>query len=283
MIEIKKILYKLKNLLLKYYQFLFCRKIFQPINNIIYDFALVGKGIGGSTDISKNGEGRFLKSLSFLYNEKSFIVFDIGANVGEYSSEILQLFSKCYIYAFEPNPKSFILLSKKFNHLNNVMLYNLGLGSIKTTTKLYDYKEEEGSTHASIYKSMFESFYGNKETISYEIEIITLDDFLEKENIQSVDLLKIDIEGGELEVLKGAKKSINENRIKIIQFEFNYTHICSRVFLKDFFDLLANYDLYRVILDGLCKLKYDAKDEIFMFQNIIAINKLYKDLFNKII
>jgi hypothetical protein len=69
---------------------------------------------------------------------------------------------------------------------------------------------------------------------------------------------------------------LQENRIDIIQFEFGEMNIASRVFFKDFYDLLSGqYHLYRLLPNGLLPLEpYNARrHEIFIYQNIIAINR----------
>ena len=63
---------------------------------------------------------------------------------------------------------------------------------------------------------------------------------MDEKKIDDIDFIKIDVEGHELAVLQGAVNMINQNRIKVIQFEFNVANILSRVFLKDFYDLLEN-------------------------------------------
>ena len=87
--------------------------------------------------------------------------------------------------------------------------------------------------------------------------------------------MKIDVEGNELSVLQGAKRLIEEGKIKIIQFEFNWINVYSKVFMEDFRELLKDYDLYRLLPRGLLKIDFSKKTyyEIYNFQNILAINK----------
>jgi hypothetical protein len=67
---------------------------------------------------------------------------------------------------------------------------------------------------------------------------------------------------------------LKENKIKIIQFEFNEPNVANRVFLKDFYQLLPNFSFYRIKIGGLIPLgEYNSKNEIFRYQNILAINK----------
>lgn len=77
-------------------------------------------------------------------------------------------------------------------------------------------------------------------------------------------------------MLNGCKELLKNKYIGVIQFEFNEMNVVSRVFFKDFFDLLSpGYKIYRLHKESLKPIEsYDTKHEIFKFQNIVAINKL---------
>jgi len=91
------------------------------------------------------------------------------------------------------------------------------------------------------------------------------------------DLLKIDTEGNEYKILRGAQKALSEGRIKAIQFEFSGINVVSRAFFKDFYDLLSpKYILYRLLPNSFLPIKkYDEFLflELFAYQNFIAIRK----------
>ncbi len=80
----------IKMLVLKTYEKLFARKRFQKINHFLYLLALRGKGIDGSFDCAENGEESFIKNFCMISKKDDFIVFDIGANEGDYSNLILK-------------------------------------------------------------------------------------------------------------------------------------------------------------------------------------------------
>jgi hypothetical protein len=103
-----------------------------------------------------------------------------------------------------------------------------------------------------------------------------LDDVIDQESISDLDLLKIDTEGNEYSVLKGAIDSIGKNKIKAIHFEFNEMNIFSGVTFKMFWDLLAQYDFYRILPDGnLVNIKNYSPIhcEIYAYQNIVCLLK----------
>jgi FkbM family methyltransferase len=201
------------------------------------------------------------------------IIFDIGANIGDYSKNLRKSNQQITIYAFEPHPITFKNLLINTTNLN-INAFNVAIGSKKAILSLYDYADQDGSSHASLYKEVIENIHKSK-AINHEVNIIDLNTFVKEHAIERVHLLKIDTEGHELEVLKGFEQFIQENRVDIIHFEFNEMNIASRVFFKDFWEFLPNYDFYRMLPDGLIPIKtYNPVFcEIFAYQNIVAIVK----------
>lgn len=152
-----------------------------------------------------------------------------------------------------------------------IKAHNYGVGCLKENLKLYDYENADGSEHASLYKDVIEVIHDGR-AAEHDVKIVTLNDFANEYHVDRVLLLKIDAEGHELAVLKGFESYLREGRIDLIHFEFNKLNVVSKVFFKDFWDLLPNYDLYRMVRDGLVHLKnYDpVYCEIFAYQNIVA-------------
>ena len=181
---------------------------------------------------------------------KPIIVFDVGAHYGE----TIRLFSKKLkidkIYSFEASPQNFQVLKRKItkNLLDKVEIYNLGLGD--KTSKSYINQAIESSS-STINEINQDSKYlkkklqilniKNKDVFYHKIpiHISTLDLFIEKHNIKNIDLLKIDTEGFEFNILKGATKYIQ--RINLIYFEHHYDDMLNKgytfsdihIFLKD--------------------------------------------------
>lgn len=225
-------------------------------------------------DNAVSGERFVMRTVLKGYIQKeNLIVFDVGANVGDYSKEIRGEFPDAIVYAFEPNPNTFEIMTKNLAHLK-INCKNLGVSSSSVKQKIYTYLGDKTSQHASIYKNVLLDLHKKNRLVEMDSNNTTLDAFCSDNKIDVIDFLKIDTEGHELEVLKGAKTMIQENRIGIIQFEFNEMNIISRVFLKDFYDLLTNYNIYRLNSNNLIPLlKYESINEIFQFQNFLAINR----------
>lgn len=252
---------------------LFVNRILYPVNKFIYMLGLRGIGILNYENKKLSGDYTFLKKF-FSQRKENVVVFDIGANVGEYSKIVRGFNKNAAIYAFEPHPVTFKTLKENAS-LYNFSAFCFGCGEKEGKLKFYDYNHDNGSSHASFCKDVIEKIH---KSIAMETEavMVRLDNFVLNElQPGKIDLLKIDTEGYDFMVLKGAEKLIRENLIDIIQFEFNEMNVMTRVFFKDFYDLLFNYNFYRLLPDGPVSLgNYDPKlYEIFAFQNIVAIRK----------
>ena len=102
----------------------------------------------------------------------------------------------------------------------------------------------------------------------------TLDDYCGREDIGQIDLVKIDVEGHELSVLKGSTRMLSQGRIKRIQFEYGGTFIDARILLKDMFEFLTPYNLllYKIYPEEIKFVeRYDQRLESFQYQNWVAI------------
>lgn len=269
------------NYLYRLYAFLFARIYFLKWNKFLYYLSLRGLGILNYGDEILQGEKQWVKK--HLRNKQKPVVFDIGANIGNYSKIVYETNESAIIFAFEPHPKTFIKLKNQFisNNLKdyNIHAINSGVGDKNGKMFLFDYSNNDGSEHATLYESIIVDIHkGN--SISHEIEIITIDSFAEKNNISKIDLLKIDTEGNEYNVLLGAYKMISDNRINVIHIEFNEMNIESGISFKKFWSLLSNYTFYRVLPHGklLPISNYSAIScEIYAYQNIVAFLNPTKD------
>jgi len=218
-----------------------------------------------------SGEDFFIKKIAkFLHNS---VVVDVGANIGNYSNKIKISSPSTNIYAFEPHPNTFKELEVQANQ-NHYVALNAACSDLAGSLQLYDY--ENKTSHASLYKDVIDKIHKGVSQ-SWHVNVTTIDEFVKSSEIERIKLLKIDTEGNELKVLLGAKESLAEGLIDIIQLEFNEMNVVSRVFFRDIYEILNNYLLYRLLPDGLVFLGeyYSLNWEIFAYQNIIGIRKEY--------
>lgn len=218
-----------------------------------------------------SGEARFLDQ--FLTRRKSCVVFHIGANVGNYTRRVLEAQPGARVCAFEPHPVTSQRLRENLNK-PNVTLVNAAAGEEDGELKLYDYVPQDCSSHASAYRDVIESIHHVAST-HHCVLVHALGDCARAQGIDRIDLIKIDTEGHELSVLKGIQTYLEAGKIDAIHFEFNEMNVASRVFFRDFIELLPNYELYRLLPEGAVKITHYVlhQCELFAYQNIVAYLK----------
>lgn len=232
------------------------------------------KGIVNYGDNEATGEGFVVNNiLGKIIKSDKPIFFDVGASLGVYSALLKQGFPGSEVFAFEPNPKAYEKIPAERKDMG-IKFFNLGMGSKSGDGLIYDYKNQSGTEHASVHKQVFAEIHRGAEVEEIKFVSDTVDNFCQKNKIEKIDFLKIDTEGSELEVLNGAKTMLDKSGISVIQFEFNEMNMVSRVFLKDFYNVLKNYNIYRISPGKLIPLfDYKSENEIFRYQNFLAVNK----------
>jgi FkbM family methyltransferase len=264
-----------RTLIIGIYRAFFLKKRFHMFNKFVFTLGLIGQGILNYETDQMSGEDYFLRHLLADRNQlNKFTIIDVGAHIGSYSNKIKSLSPNAEIYAFEPHPVTYRRLQGEASKYG-YMAFNLGCSDRAGSLKLYDYKDNlEGSQHASLYKDVIEKSYGSASS-EWDVNVVTLDSFLKDNKVFHVDLLKIDTEGNELSVLMGCRKMIEDKMIDIVHFEFNEMNVVSRVFFRDFYNLLPNYKFYRMVPDGYLPLDmYNSLFcEIYAYQNILAIRQ----------
>lgn len=243
----------------------------------IYEQSEVNENLGfGDDNILTNGE--YLIATSLIPNEA--VVFDIGANQGAWSSLVLQNKNLSKLFMFEPIPELFLQLIKTFNQ-PNVLVYNFAFSDKRDKLTFYYYPTLKELS--SLFRRT-PDLEQNLNITPSEIQIYTttLDEFCRVNFIDFIDFVKIDTEGAEYFVLKGAVNLLKGEKINIIQFEYGGTFIDSGTTLKGIWDLLKmyGYEMFRIVPDGLIFLRY-WKDSLenYNYSNYLAIcPKLAKNL-----
>ena len=147
----------------------------------------------------------------------SVTAFDVGANVGQTAHKLLQVFPTISIHAFEPSPSTFSELSQAFAGCNNVTLNNCGVGSQKSEM---DFIENTFSDMSSFLEPGPQIWGDVKQRV--KVPVITVDDYSVEKRIEHIHLLKIDTQGFEFEVIKGAAGMLAEGRIDLVLTEITF-------------------------------------------------------------
>jgi FkbM family methyltransferase len=203
-------------------------------------------------------------------NSDPKVIFDIGGNKGLYSKELVKIFPESEIHIFEPNSSNFLLLKDIFKNNNKVYINNNAISNDEGEITLYS--DFDGSGLASLTKRRLEHFNNNM-TISEKVYSKRLANYINQNNIRLIDLIKLDIEGHELDALNSLNEHIKI--CKIIQFEFGGANIDTKTYFQDFFYFFKehNFSLYRITPFTLKKVNsYRETMEKFITTNYIAVN-----------
>jgi FkbM family methyltransferase len=249
------------------------KRQFQTIFKTMYKVGLAGMNVGEGGSPDQSGESWVLNFVRSRVMEGTDapVVFDVGANVGQFAFRLLNTFGPAVkLWSFEPCRSSFLSLQRDLSSRPNVILVNAAVGSKVGEVEMFSPAEK--SKLASLYDRTSTWEGARREAVA----ATTIDGYCAQFGIRKVHFLKIDVEGHELEVLRGAKGMLDSNGIDFIQFEFSAAHIDARVFFRDFFDLLkSRYEIYRVLQNGLAEVKeYNPELELFKrATNYLAVRR----------
>ncbi len=158
----------------------------------------------------------------------SIAILDVGANKGQSIDFFIGINPKVKITAFEPNKKLFLFLEEKYKNNSDINLNNFGVSNTNGELEFNENILDETSTFEALnldskYLEKKAKVLGvTKESIivdKYKVAVITLSEFLKSNENSSFDVLKIDVEGHELQVLEGLFSNENQFKIRLIQLE----------------------------------------------------------------
>lgn len=229
---------------------------FQRLLERNVDFSQYWMGIGSGGDPVTSGESVIIHKLELHFREiyKPLCIFDVGSNKGQFLGMLVDGLEgrniPFHAHAFEPSRHTYEILYENFKGYSNITLNNFGLGKENGTCELF--YNEIGSGLASLYKRRLDHF-GIDFKYSETVAIQTLDNYCTEHSIDRIDLLKLDVEGHELEVLTGGSQMFAERKIKMVTFEFGGCNIDSRTYFQDFwyfFQKNGKYRIYRLTPSG---------------------------------
>ena len=235
----------------------------------LFQIACRSLGLGGNPALSESGEVQFLdRYLGCLATAP--VVFDVGANRGEYALAVLSIRPDARIIAFEPNPEIAELLRRITGpHLTVI---HAACADAEGESVLYTDAQEPGSGLATLVPETL-SLHPVRRVATHRVQTLRLDDFMRREGISTVDLLKIDAEGHELKIISGIRAALDRRAVRCVQFEFNAGHAVARTFLRDFQAALPGYRFFRLAPRGMVDLgPYRPENwELYFQQNIVAL------------
>lgn len=189
------------------------------INNFCRKFGFEVHGLGYIQRQQKRSfkENPFEKQREFVKHAN--VIFDIGANRGDTIEEYVKLFPDAQIYGFEPFAESFNILQTNVKMYQNVKCYKTAIADKPGNQDFFVNKNADTNSLLEPQKTGLRSdiLVANKTKIV--VEVITIDSFCEAKKISCIDILKMDIQGGELAALKGCEGMLSNQSIKLIYLE----------------------------------------------------------------
>ncbi|MDP2332362.1 MAG: FkbM family methyltransferase [Reyranella sp.] len=192
------------------------------------------------------------------------VVFDVGANVGQTLTALLRYAPAAEIYCFEPGLIPFRALQAKFKDRKNAHLSNVALGSHPETLTLQVSENSELST------LMFRGKADPSNTTQLT-EVTTVDIVAAAHEISHLDVLKIDAQGWEMEVLKGAKNLIEDQNLIFVFAEVTFRS--DETEMQQFGELHSHLEKSGFVLCGLYDLlRYGPRKEFILFANVLYMH-----------
>ena len=227
-------------------------------------------------NIKNNGELRVLNILS-KFNFR--ILFDVGANEGQYSLLLGNIFPEAKIHAFEIVPATYNKLLANIKSIENIVPVNHGLGDREEIIEVHMGK---GSATATAFKIDGMKFHSDYYRNTHKCPVRTAYDYIIENEIDSIDFVKIDVEGMDYRVIKGFDEFITN--IKVVQFEYGIFNISSHDLLADFCKYFKDNDFIvgKIFPKHVAFFDYHFNYETFHGGNFLAVKSNETELIAKL-
>lgn len=192
---------------------------------------------------------------------------DVGANVGRWSEYIISLTGDTPSgLLFEPSTSAFAILSSKFKAHPSIEVVPKAVGDLVCDVVFYE--ESNAGEMSSLLSS-----HSHESATKRTVKQTTIDTEVTARGWDRVDFLKIDAEGFDFFVLKGASKSLSRSLIHFIQFEYNAPWREAGATLAAARRLLEahDYSMFLIRSDGLYELDYERYGEYYGYSNFLAV------------
>lgn len=211
-----------------------------------------------------NGEALLIQAVS----SSTFTFIDVGANVGDWTALLLKSAPEnIQGLLFDPSDYAIKNLRQRYNQLPNIKVIQ---AAVSDTPGKMDFFEEAAAGETS---SLLMEF-SNKNATKKLTNVTTLAIEVEKFQWENIDLLKIDAEGYDLHVLRGAVELLAKHKVGIIQFEYNAPWALAGSSLTAAYNLLESYGYKMFLLksSGLFEFRYLVYGEFFSYSNFVAVS-----------
>ncbi len=203
---------------------------------------------------------------------------DVGANVGVWTQHLLDAAPLQPAGALvEPSAQSARRLRDRFAHAPNVEVVEAAAGDGNSGATISFFEEDDCGENSSVLPSV--SRYPRTQRV---VPVVTVADVVNNRGWQRVDLLKIDTEGFDLHVLRGAAPLFHQQRVLAVQFEYSYAWTQARSTLAEALNLLEGYgySVYILTGTGLHPFVYEPCQEYFSATNFVGLAPDSHELFD---
>lgn len=183
----------------------------------------------------------------FVNPKDELVIFDIGSNVGDTVEKYRVMCKNAEIHSFEAIPHVMKIQEKKFQSDPEIYVNNIAISDEegKFTYRVNNYQDTSSLLNAN--KDFLPDRYGDVYDMKYEVEIMmtTLDNYCVKRGIESIDIIKMDIQGAELKALQGAHQLLTSGKVKVLFLECLFLPFYeNQAFFADLIVHLAKYDYH---------------------------------------
>lgn len=212
------------------------------------------------------------------------IIFDVGGNKGQSVTKYKKIFKNPIIHTFEPIKSQFNIIYEKFKNDKNVKLNNYALGEIvgekdfnisaQTGASSFN-KINQNSKWIEVRSKEYKTTI-NKFVSTTKVKIFTLDDYFLNNNIDKIDLLKIDTQGYEDKVLQGSINTLKKNKIKAVVTELMFDNVYDKYLTFSDIEKFLLPNNFRMV--GIYLSSNSLFGNLTFFADILYLNKSYYDL-----
>ena len=185
-------------------------------------FRRVVSAVGTRAGLSalRHGVVSTLEPQPMLLRLRPSIVVDVGANRGQFALDVTKAVPRARIVAFEPLANEAAVFRKLFSTFHNVELHQRALGAAPGKAQLHVAGAADSSSLLRIGDLQEKLFPGTAEVEVVDVDVETLDHALAEVDLSGASLLKIDVQGYELEVLRGGPLSLSQFRWVYVELSF---------------------------------------------------------------